>query len=118
MYVVIFRARIAQLDSRYSALATELRDRALNQFGCREFVALTEGQDEVALSYWDSEADILAWKRDSEHLSAQRLGRQAWYQHYSVEVAQIHRRYRSDAADAGDRGSSGLPGQSGSSPLG
>ncbi|MBY5991386.1 antibiotic biosynthesis monooxygenase family protein [Ferrimonas balearica] len=93
MYVVIFRARVAQLDARYSDLAGQLRQRALDEFGCREFVAVTEGQEEIALSYWDSQADILAWKADSEHRVAQSLGRDQWYQHYSVEIAQIERAY-------------------------
>ncbi|MBY6185287.1 antibiotic biosynthesis monooxygenase [Marinobacter hydrocarbonoclasticus] len=94
MYVVIFRARVAQLDAQYSEMANKMRDRALNEFGCREFVALTEGQDEIALSYWDSEAAILAWRKDSQHQVAQQLGRAAWYQHYSVEIARISRAYR------------------------
>ncbi|MBY5979583.1 antibiotic biosynthesis monooxygenase family protein [Ferrimonas balearica] len=94
MFVVIFRARVVQLDARYSTMAAQLRERALNQFGCLEFVAVTEGDEEIALSYWDSEAAIQAWREDSEHQVAQTLGKASWYQHYSVEVAQIQRRYQ------------------------
>ncbi|MBY6095362.1 antibiotic biosynthesis monooxygenase family protein [Ferrimonas balearica] len=94
MFVVIFRARLAQLDARYSAMAARLRERALSQFGCLEFVAVTEGEEEIALSYWDSEEAIQAWREDSEHQVAQTLGKASWYQDYSVEVAQIQRRYQ------------------------
>lgn len=50
-FVVIFRARIAQLDAEYSALAHQLRELALRDFGCLEFVAVCEGDSEIALSY-------------------------------------------------------------------
>lgn len=93
-YVVIFRAKVAQLDPEYVAVAAALRERALSQFGCRQFVALTEGGEEIALSYWDSESDILAWREDAEHRVAQSMGKDRWYQHYSVEVAEIIRGYQ------------------------
>ena len=51
MYVVIFRAKVRQFDAAYTAMAAHMRELALTQFGCLEFQALTEGQDEIALSY-------------------------------------------------------------------
>ncbi len=96
-YVVIFRARAAQLDPEYAALAASLRAKALSHFGCREFVALTEGDEEIALSYWDALSDIEAWRQDAEHQMAQRLGRTRWYQHYAVEVTEIRRAYRHES---------------------
>lgn len=52
MFVVIFRARIAGLDADYAATARKLRDMTLREHGCLEFHAVTEGEEEVALSYW------------------------------------------------------------------
>lgn len=95
MYVVIFRATIKQLDAQYAQMAARMRELALTEFGCVEFVALTEGDEEVALSYWPDEASIKAWKSHPEHREAQRLGQQHWYQSYSVQVAEISRQYRS-----------------------
>jgi heme-degrading monooxygenase HmoA len=94
MFVVIFRATARQLDAEYSATAATLRNLALTQFGCLEFVAVTEGDQEVALSYWPDEASIRAWKLHTDHLMAQRLGRERWYSSYSVEVAEIKRHYQ------------------------
>lgn len=98
MFVVIFRATARQLDAEYSATAATLRNLALTQFGCLEFVAVTEGDQEVALSYWPDEASIRAWKQHTDHLMAQQLGRERWYSGYRVEVAEIKRQYQVDGA--------------------
>ena len=93
MWVVIFRAKIRTTDDEYSRVAGRLRDLALSQFGCLQFVAVNEGRDEVALSYWPSEESIRAWKQNSEHVLAQELGRARWYESYIVQVASIQREY-------------------------
>lgn len=94
MYVVIFRARIRALDDEYASVAARMRELALREFGCLGFHAVTEGRDEVALSWWPSEESIRAWKGHPEHLLAQALGRERWYESYSVEVAELKREYR------------------------
>jgi heme-degrading monooxygenase HmoA len=93
MFVVIFRATARTLDAEYSATAARMRELAMAQFGCLDFVAVTEGDQEVALSYWPDEAHIRAWKQHADHLLAQQLGRERWYSGYKVEVAEITRRY-------------------------
>lgn len=94
MFVVIFRARVRQTDNEYSQVAARMRELALGQFGCLEFTAVTEGSNEIALSYWPSEEHIRAWRAHSEHVLAQQLGRQRWYDSYIVQVAEITRDYR------------------------
>lgn len=101
MHVVIFRATAHTLDADYSATAARLRELALGQFGCLDFVAVTEGDQEIALSYWPNEASIRAWKQHADHLMAQELGRERWYSGYTVEVAHITRRYASGTHTAG-----------------
>jgi heme-degrading monooxygenase HmoA len=93
MFVVIFRAKARTLDTEYTATAARMRDLALKEFGCLDFCAVTEGDQEVALSYWPDEASIRAWKQHTDHLMAQQLGRERWYSSYSVEVAKITRAY-------------------------
>ena len=95
MYVVIFRARIRDLDDEYARLAARMRALALREFGCLAFHAVTEGRDEVALSWWPSEESIRAWKEHPEHLLAQSAGRDRWYESYSVQVAAVVREYAS-----------------------
>ena len=94
MVVVIFRARTRTLDDEYLRVAARMRELALGQFGCLEFAAVTQGSDEVALSYWSDEASVSAWKAHAEHVLAQQLGRERWYESYVVQVAQILREYR------------------------
>lgn len=93
MFVVIFRARVRQFDAEYSAMAAQMRALALSQFGCLDFTATTEGDQEIAVSYWPDEASIRAWKQHTEHLTAQRLGRERWYASYEVDIAEVKRRY-------------------------
>lgn len=93
MYVVIFRAKIRQLDDEYAKVAARMRELALDRFGCIEIHTVCEGSDEVALSYWRDEQSIRAWKSHSEHVLAQQLGRERWYESYIVQVAQITREY-------------------------
>ena len=93
MFVVIFRAQVRQFDADYSAMAAQMRELALTQFGCLDFTAVTEGEQEIALSYWPDEASIRAWKRHADHLMAQKLGRERWYAAYSVEIGEITRSY-------------------------
>ena len=66
-----------------------MRELALNEYGCQEFTAVTEGLEEIAISYWDSLEDIKKWKQNSEHLIAQKLGTEKWYDNYSVEIVEI-----------------------------
>ena len=93
MFVVIFRAKVRSLDDEYSAMANRMRKLALEEFGCIEFCAVTEGNEEVALSYWPSEEHIKAWRVHPEHVEAQRLGKERRYASYSVQVAGITREY-------------------------
>jgi heme-degrading monooxygenase HmoA len=95
MYVVIFRAKVRLLDAEYSAMAARMRTLALTEFGCLEFHAVSEGENEVALSYWPDTASIRAWRAHPEHLLAQQLGKTKWYRSYSVEVTQVERAYKS-----------------------
>jgi heme-degrading monooxygenase HmoA len=95
MYAVIFRAEILELDAEYAAMARRMRDLAIDEYGCVEFVACTEGINEVAVSYWESEEQIREWKQNAEHLVAQDKGRSKWYKSYTVQVVEIVRSYNS-----------------------
>lgn len=93
MHVVLFRAKIRHFDEEYTRVAARMRELAMTGFGCLDFQAVTEGDDEVAISWWPDEASIRDWRRHPEHLEAQRKGRERWYQSWSIEVAEVTRRY-------------------------
>jgi len=93
MYVVIFRARVKQLDAAYAETAERMQKLAFAEFGCVGFHSLEQDGEELTLSYWPDLASIAAWKAHPEHQRAQELGRERWYDYYSVEVAEVGRRY-------------------------
>ena len=89
MFAVIFRAEIKQLDEQYSETAKRLRELAMTKYDCIDFIAVTEGNQEIAVSYWKSEEDSKRWHKDSEHLQAQKMGKEKWYQSYQVQIAEL-----------------------------
>lgn len=94
MYAVIFRALINKLDNDYIETADRMKNLALNKYGCIEFTSVTEENQEIAISYWETEDQIKLWKEDPEHRMAQALGNSRWYKSYHVQVVEIIREYR------------------------
>ncbi|KAF7329288.1 hypothetical protein MKEN_00189700 [Mycena kentingensis (nom. inval.)] len=47
----------------------------------------------VTISYWADEENIRAWKRNVDHLLAQKKGKTEWYLSYEVRVARVERAY-------------------------
>ena len=93
MYAVIFRARLNKTDQTYRDTASRLRELAMNRYGCIDFISMTEGDREIAISYWASMDEIAAWKQDAEHQQAQHLGRTKWYRSYSVQILRVEHEY-------------------------
>jgi heme-degrading monooxygenase HmoA len=91
MYAVIFKAKVKSVDSQYSEMAKKLRKLALSEYKCIEFIACTEGNNEIAISYWHSLAHIEAWRKNPEHIKAQAIGKSKWYESYQVQVSKILR---------------------------
>lgn len=91
MYVVVFNATISKVDRQYNEMATLLRERAFSEYGCQGFHAVTEGNKEIAVSYWPSLDAIKAWKDDLKHSAAQSLGKGKWYLSYQIDVAKVER---------------------------
>ena len=84
---------MAKADEEYFQTARALRELAISEYGCLDFVSMMEGNDEVAISYWETEEQIINWKNDPIHKNAQEKGRQTWYQSYSVEVCEVKKTY-------------------------
>ena len=47
----------------------------------------------ITVSYWATEQDARSWKMVADHLGAQQLGRDLWYESYSTRVAIVTREY-------------------------
>ncbi|MFC7433657.1 antibiotic biosynthesis monooxygenase family protein [Hydrogenophaga bisanensis] len=93
-YAVIFSSQRTEGDQGYAAMADRMVELARQQPGFLG-VESARGADGfgITVSYWATEADIAAWKQQTEHLMAQTLGRERWYAHYSLRVARVERAY-------------------------
>jgi len=89
MYAVIFKATVAEFDDEYFHMAERLKDLAFKKYGCQDFVSVTEGDEEIAISYWETRQQIRDWKNDPEHRLAQARGRDKWYKSFSVEICEV-----------------------------
>ena len=94
MFAVIFKATTKQLDNNYSDMVNNLRQLAFDRYHCIDFIAVTEGNEEIAISYWHTLDDIKQWKQDATHLMAQKLGQEKWYSHYRIQIVEIHKDYQ------------------------
>jgi len=93
MHAVIFKAEFKLQNQDYFETAKRMRELAKNKYGCVEFVSVCEGENEISISYWESEDQIRRWKRDEEHIKAQEKGKALWYKSYSIEVCEVVRSY-------------------------
>lgn len=93
MYAVILRAKAGTLDEDYQTTLKRMKSLAFERYQCREFFALMNGEDRVAISYWDSLEAINAWKADLEHQEAQQKAQAGWYRQYRVQVVEVLRDY-------------------------
>lgn len=100
-WAVIFTSQRCLGDDDYGQMADAMETLARQQPG---FLGVESARDTAGLgitvSYWDSEAAVVAWKANAAHLVAQRLGRELWYQAYSVRIAKVERAYEFDTSDA------------------
>lgn len=97
MYAVIIKAKAGNLDEEYHSSIERMKSLAFEEYGCKEFFAMMNGDSRIAISYWDSLEQIRSWKSDAEHLVAQGKAKQKWYQYYTVQVVEILREYSHSA---------------------
>lgn len=93
MYAIILRATAGILDDEYKESIERMKELAFSEFGCKEFFALMNGDDRVAISYWENLEQIKQWKANSEHLVAQDKAKEKWYKSYRVQVVEVLKDY-------------------------
>jgi len=98
-YAVIFASRRRGSDGGdaapgYGTTADRMVELAAQQPG---YLGIETCRDAdgfgITVSYWRSEEDIRAWKRNTEHALARERGRSDWYEHYELRVAKVERAY-------------------------
>lgn len=89
-YAVIFTNLRADDDPAYDETARRMEELAATQDGYLGMEHAREGLG-ITVSYWRDLEAVARWKRHTEHLVAQRMGREQWYSAYRVRVARVER---------------------------
>lgn len=91
-YAVIFSSYRTEVDEGYEEMAdemvrlAELQPGFLGHESARERLGIT-------ISYWENLDAIKQWKLNTDHLIAQKCGREKWYSGYKTRIALVERDY-------------------------
>jgi len=93
MLIVLFRSRLTpEAGSDYSEMLEHMARLAQASLG---FVAeksfTAEDGERLTVVWWQDEDTLKQWRNHVQHLVAQRVGREKWYQYYKLEVATVTR---------------------------
>lgn len=91
-YAVIFTSLRTEGDHGYAETASRMVNLAAQQPGFLGVESAREGLG-ITVSYWADLESIQNWKRNIEHLAAQRSGHEKWYASFKVRVAKVERDY-------------------------
>ena len=91
-YAVIFTSLRTEIEEGYQEMAEEMVRLAALQPG---YLGHESARDTlgITISYWESLESIQHWKVQSDHLLAQKFGREKWYSAYSTRIAKVERDY-------------------------
>jgi heme-degrading monooxygenase HmoA len=92
---VIFVAQRTSADEAgYQAAAAAMDRLAASQKGYVGIDSARGGDGlGITVSYWADEEAAIAWRNHPEHAAIRDAGRDRWYSHYSLHVAQVGRSY-------------------------
>lgn len=91
-YAVIFTNELTVDTDGYEEMADKMCQMALKQPGCLGFESARNGLG-ITISYWESLEAIKNWKANTEHLEAQKMGRDIWYKYYKTRICKVERDY-------------------------
>lgn len=94
-FAVIFTSTRTEGDNGYTEASERMMQRVAEQPGFLGIDSI-RGADGVGItvSYWESEAAILAWREHPEHRLIQARGRAEWYSAFQTRVCRVEREYR------------------------
>lgn len=91
-YAVIFtNLQTDQLEG-YAATA-ELMERLAAEDPGYLGMDHARGEIGITISYWENPEAIVRWKAQVDHQKAQLLGKEQWYEQYSVRICKVEREY-------------------------
>ncbi|WP_425639150.1 antibiotic biosynthesis monooxygenase family protein [Algoriphagus yeomjeoni] len=91
-YAVIFSNMRTEINDGYAETAEEMARLAEAQEG---YLGHESVRDElgITISYWTNLEAIRSWKQQTDHLLAQRMGRDKWYSAYKTRICLVERDY-------------------------
>lgn len=91
-YAVIFTSVRTAVDDGYGEMSDRMMALAVQQPG---FLGVDSAREEVGItvSYWDSLDAIKNWKMNTEHLMAQKTGREKWYHSFTTRICRVEKEY-------------------------
>ena len=93
-FAVIFSNRLSPDHEGYEQMANRMAELALGRPGCLGVESARDASGfGITVSFWRDERSIAAWKADAQHLIAQKLGIEKWYERFELRVARVERAY-------------------------
>jgi heme-degrading monooxygenase HmoA len=94
-YVAVITVLRTDEDEGYFETADAMYELATKQRG---FLGMEWAYDAgqrtgITASYWTDAEAIAEWKSHADHLVTQRMGRERWYDAYTVRIAKVERDY-------------------------
>jgi heme-degrading monooxygenase HmoA len=91
-FAVIFTSIRTEDENGYGAMSDRMVALASEQQG---FLGIESARDGlgITVSYWSDLDSIKRWKKNQEHLEAQRSGHTEWYSTFKVRVCKVEREY-------------------------
>lgn len=90
-YAVIFTSTLKN-DEGYARMAQAMEQLVKKQEG---FLGFDTAREDIGItvSYWRDLDSIMAWRNHPEHGIAMQLGKEKWYEHFSLRVCKVEREY-------------------------
>ena len=92
-YAAIFSSTGAGAQEGYAEDTETILELAKRHPGFLGIEAAGDEDLSIAVSYWDSDETIRAFKQLAEHLIIQKRGRETYYKSYKMRVARVERDY-------------------------
>jgi len=97
MYGVIFEVEIAEgKKDQYLDIAAMLKEQLVKMPGfisIERFQSLVNEGKLLSLSFWEDEKSLLNWKKNIDHLAAQKKGRESIFKDYRIRIVEVKRDY-------------------------
>ena len=97
-YAVIFSSLRTEGDNGYTEMSQEMEKLASLEEG---FLGIESAREEIGItvSYWTDLTAIKNWKMNVDHLFAQQMGKEKWYNMFKVRISKVERDYGFEIID-------------------